>query len=95
MIQTRPFNDTRNGFEKMWRFLQLDYAQKQDCFIWLVSRLGDWRYGLWNEKKYIPTFFRDNAQLWVDAFDGEANGLYEKLGPCKRKQWFHYELGAG
>jgi hypothetical protein len=64
-----PFDDTRHDFEKMWRFLQQDYAQKQDCFVWLVSRLGDWKYGLWNEKKYIPTFFRDYAHMWVNAFD--------------------------
>jgi ribosomal protein S18 acetylase RimI-like enzyme len=69
MILNRPFDDAQHDFEKMWRFLQQDYAQKQDRFSWLVSRLGDWRYGLWNEKKYIPTFFRDYAQLWVDAFD--------------------------
>ncbi len=31
--------------------------------------MGDWKYGLWNEKKYIPTFFRDHAHLWVDSFD--------------------------
>jgi ribosomal protein S18 acetylase RimI-like enzyme len=69
MMIDRPFDDTRHDFEKMWRFLQQDYAQKQDHFIWLVSRLGDWKFGLWNEKKYIPSFFRDYAHLWVDAFD--------------------------
>lgn len=26
-------------------------------------------YGLWNEQKYIPSFFRNHAQLWIDAFD--------------------------
>jgi GNAT superfamily N-acetyltransferase len=66
---SRPFDDTRHDFEKMWRFVQQDYAQKQDGFIWLFSRLGDWKYGLWNTKKTIPTFFRDYAQLWVDDFD--------------------------
>jgi len=65
----RPFDDYQHDFVKMWRFNQQDYAQKQDRFIWLVSRLGDWKYGLWNEMKYIPTFFRNHAQLWVDDFD--------------------------
>src|SRR5512138_3226382 len=65
----RPFDPARNDFEKMWRFLQQDYAQKQEKFIWHFSRLGDWKYGLWDEKKYIPSFFRDYAELWVDAFD--------------------------
>jgi hypothetical protein len=53
----------------MWRFLQQDYVHKQDKFIWLFSRLGDWRYGLWNEKKYLPSFFQNHAQLWLDGFD--------------------------
>lgn len=65
----RPFDDKRNDFEKMWRFLQEDYSQKQERFVWHYSRLGDWKYGLWREKKYIPSFFRDHAELWVDAFD--------------------------
>jgi len=68
-VSNRPFDSTRNDFEKMWRFLQQDYAQKQDRFIWLFSRLGDWKYGLWNEKKQIPSFFRNHAQLWFDRFD--------------------------
>jgi GNAT superfamily N-acetyltransferase len=69
MIRTRPFDETRHDFEKMWRFIQQDYAHKQDRFIWLFSRLGDWKYGLWNEKKYIPTFFAKHAQLWFDDFE--------------------------
>ncbi|MBN1285844.1 MAG: GNAT family N-acetyltransferase [Anaerolineae bacterium] len=69
IVHNRPFNIAQNDFEKMWRFLQQDYAQKQDGFIWLFSRLGDWKYGLWNEKKLVPSFFRKHAQLWVDGFD--------------------------
>lgn len=68
-VDTRPFDEARHDFEKLWRFLQQDYADRQDGFVWLVSRLGDWKYGLWNEKKYIPTFFHDACQLWVDGFD--------------------------
>ena len=68
-VTNRAFDSARNDFEKMWRFLQQDYAEKQERFVWLFSRLGDWKYGLWNEKKYIPSFFRDHAQLWVDRFD--------------------------
>jgi ribosomal protein S18 acetylase RimI-like enzyme len=68
-IYDRHFDAARDDFEKMWRFLQHDYAHKKECFVWLFSRLGDWRYGLWNEKKYIPSFFRKHAQLWLDTFD--------------------------
>ncbi|MCB9135321.1 MAG: GNAT family N-acetyltransferase [Anaerolineales bacterium] len=68
MPHTRPYNPAHD-FEKMWRFLQQDYTQKQDNYVWHFSRLGDWQYGLWNEKKLIPSFFRKYAQVWVDAFD--------------------------
>lgn len=64
----------------MWRFLQQDYAWKQDRFIWLVSRLGDWRYGLWNEKKNLPTFFQDYTHLWVDDFDQPAGFVLSEDG---------------
>jgi len=65
-IHTRPFDPARDDFEKMGRFLQEDYAAKRDDFIWLFSRLGDWKYGLWHEQKYFPSFFRKHAQLWFD-----------------------------
>jgi ribosomal protein S18 acetylase RimI-like enzyme len=69
IAHTRPFDPDRHDFEKLWRFLQQDYARRKDRFVWLVSRLGDWKYGLWTERKYLPSFFRDHAQLWVDGFD--------------------------
>lgn len=68
-IFNRPYDESAQDFQKMWLFLQQDYAQKKDDFVWLFSRLGDWKYGLWNEKKYFPSFFRKNAQLWVNGFD--------------------------
>ncbi len=68
-IYNRPFALNGQDFEKMWRFLQEDYARRQDGFIWHVGRLGDWLYGIWNEEKYIPTFFARHAQLWLDDFE--------------------------
>jgi GNAT superfamily N-acetyltransferase len=76
----RPFNLGGDDFEKLWRFLQQDYAHKGDAFTWLVSRLGDWKYGLWNEKKFLPTFFQENAQLWVDAFDQPVGFVLDEDG---------------
>jgi ribosomal protein S18 acetylase RimI-like enzyme len=66
-VYNRPF--AHHDFEKMWHFLERDYAYRQDHFVWQPSRLGDWMYGLWNEKKYIPLFFRNHAQLWLNDFD--------------------------
>lgn len=80
MIFDRPFDDTHHDFEKLWLFLQQDFAQKQDRFIWLVSRLGDWKYGLLTEKKYIPTFYRDYAHLWMDGFDQSIGFVLSENG---------------
>jgi ribosomal protein S18 acetylase RimI-like enzyme len=68
-IYNRPFELKGPDSDKMWRFLQEDYAHRQDRFIWHIGRLGDWLYGLWNEQKYIPTFFPRHAQLWLDDFE--------------------------
>ncbi len=68
-LTSRPFDDVRHDFEKLYRFLQQDYCQRGEGFVWLFSRLGDWKYGLYNEQKYIPSFFRKHAHLWVDSFD--------------------------
>lgn len=67
----RSFDDKQNDFEKMWHFVQMVNREKKDDFTWQVCRLGDWKFGLWNEKKLIPSFFRKNAQLWF----GEKNQL--------------------
>lgn len=67
-VSNRAFDRACGDFERMWRFLERDYADRQDHFIWQGSRLGDWMYGLWHEQKYIPTFFRDHAQLWFNDF---------------------------
>jgi hypothetical protein len=34
---------------------------------WLTGLAHDnfiWKYNLYNEKKFFPTFFKENAQLW-------------------------------
>jgi ribosomal protein S18 acetylase RimI-like enzyme len=35
---------------------------------------------------------RGIERAYIQGYSGEANRLYEKLGPCKHKQWFSYEL---
>lgn len=68
-IYDRSFDERQNDFEKMWEFLVNDYTDKKDKFIWSIGRLGDWKYGCWNEQKYFPSFMRKNAQLWFNNFD--------------------------
>lgn len=64
----RSFCIYNNDFEKMWKLLKEDYANRQDAFVWLFSRLEYWRFGIWHEKKYVPTFWKKNAQLWLNDF---------------------------
>ncbi len=65
-VYNRPFDEKQNDFEKMWEFLVEDYTDKKERFIWTIGRLGDWKYGCWNERKCFPNFMRKNAQLWFN-----------------------------
>lgn len=69
LVRHRPFDEQQDDFRKMWDFIRQDFAHRGDQFIWLFSRLGDWKYGLWRENKYVPTFFRDHAHLWLGGLD--------------------------
>jgi hypothetical protein len=68
-IYNREFDELKNDFSRMWDFLIQDYADKNGYFIWTIGRLGDWKYGIWNEKKCFPNFMRKNAQLWFNNFE--------------------------
>ncbi|MNC09516.1 Acetyltransferase (GNAT) family protein [compost metagenome] len=68
-IQNRAFDDRKFDFDRLWQFLVDDYAVRQERFIWTIGRLGDWKFGIWNEEKYFPSFMRKNAQLWFNNFD--------------------------
>ena len=37
---------------------------------------------------------RGIPRAYITGYSTAANGLYEKLGPCAHKLWYHYELGA-
>jgi ribosomal protein S18 acetylase RimI-like enzyme len=65
-VTHRPYDEVSHDFANIWVFLRDDYAVRQNQFIWLVSRFGDWKYGLWTENKFFPSFFRENAHLWHD-----------------------------
>ncbi len=68
-ISHRPYDDQRDDFKKLWKFLQEDYAIRKDDAPWMTSRFGDWKYGLWTDQKLIPSFFREYAHVWTDSID--------------------------
>lgn len=79
-LMTRPFSEARDDFRRLWEFLEADYVASGDDFSWLMSRLGDWRYGPWTPAKRRPTFCGDHGQLWVDAFDRVHGVLLSENG---------------
>ena len=68
-ISNRAYDEKCNDFKKMWDFLINDYSYRKDEFIWTLGRITDWKYNLSKEKKYVPSFQRKNAQLWLNGFD--------------------------
>lgn len=75
----RAYQDRGDDYERMWAFLIEDYRDR-GWFIWTLGRLGDWKYGVWTEKKYIPCFLGDNAHLWFDAFGDLAGFVVSENG---------------
>ena len=62
----RAFNGDSDDFKKMIQFIIEHNRIKQNQFTWSIGRLVDWKYGLWSQNKYFPTFFSQNAELWFD-----------------------------
>lgn len=73
-IYHRHYVHTGEDFNRMWSFLRRDYAARKDSFLWSHGRLGDWKFGIWNETKADLNFFRQHAELWLDAY-GEVQGF--------------------
>jgi ribosomal protein S18 acetylase RimI-like enzyme len=73
-IYHRAYDEQLGDYQKMWAFLEDDYAVKKEKYVWQTGRLGDWSHGLWNERKLFPSFKRKNAQVWLNDF-GELVGF--------------------
>ena len=68
-LTNRDFIYESNDFDMMCKFLLRENKIKQDNYTWGIGRLCDWKYALWNSKKFFPNFFKKNAHLWFNAFD--------------------------
>ena len=71
-ITHRPFDASSPDFERMWRFLQQDYADRRDRFIWLdiffvFIALGfDYLYAEildWTMRHWGPRYKRLRAEV--------------------------------
>jgi len=67
-ILQRTYQEEKGDFHRLWKFLIKYYGQKGDS-QWSLGRLGDWKYGIWHEKKQDPDFLSKNCQLFTNAFD--------------------------
>jgi GNAT superfamily N-acetyltransferase len=68
-VSTRSFDAECGDFKRLCQFVIQDNRLKGEYFVWQLGQLVDWKFGLWREEKYFPTFFPKNAQLWLDYFD--------------------------
>jgi GNAT superfamily N-acetyltransferase len=67
-VFNRQFDEAQKDFQKMLAFLVDDYADKQDHYIWSVSRLGGWVSSLAaGHGHFFPNYMRNNAQLWFNS----------------------------
>src|SRR5690348_6417253 len=66
----RPFDEAQKDFQRMLTFLVDDYTDKQDHYIWSVTRLGGWVSSLASGYgHFFPKYMKDNAQLWFNNID--------------------------
>ncbi|MAT45292.1 MAG: hypothetical protein CL609_23430 [Anaerolineaceae bacterium] len=69
-IVHRPYRLEGDDFKNLCQLVVDDYRCHQENFTWLLGRIVDWKYGLWQEEKYFPNFFPQNAHLWENPFGG-------------------------
>jgi len=69
-VYNRAFDEAQKDFPKMLAFLVDDYADKQNRYVWSVTRLGGWVSSLAaGYGHFFPSYMRDNAQLWFNSID--------------------------
>lgn len=68
-ISHRAYHSEGDDFKKLCQFIIADNRVKKEYFNWSLGRIVDWKYGLWSDEKRFPTFFRKNAELWLNYFD--------------------------
>jgi GNAT superfamily N-acetyltransferase len=76
----RPYEPDSDDFLRLCRFVIQDNRVKKEYFVFQLGRIVDWKYGLWRQEKYFPSFFRRNAQLWFDPFDQLAGFAISENG---------------
>jgi GNAT superfamily N-acetyltransferase len=68
-VISRAYDPKGDDFQKCCRILLNENKRMQEYFTWQLGRLMDWKYGLWQSQKTLPSFFSENAQLWVNQAD--------------------------
>jgi ribosomal protein S18 acetylase RimI-like enzyme len=70
----RSYDEEAGDFHRLCRFVRDHHAQVRARSSWCLSRIVDWKYGLYENKLAVPAFCDRNAHLWFDAF-GDLAGF--------------------
>ena len=64
----RDYSEAAGDFNRLARFFIEHNRYLRLGSTWSLSRLADWKYGLYENKTAIPAFCDRNAHLWFDGY---------------------------
>ncbi len=70
----RNYSEENGDFNRLIRFFTGYRAVPRVHTTWCLGRLVDWKYGLYENKRFHPAFCDGNAHLWFDTL-GELVGF--------------------
>jgi hypothetical protein len=70
----RNYSEENGDFNRLLQFFTSYHAVPRTHTTWCLGRLVDWKYGLYENKRFYPAFCDGNARLWFDTL-GELVGF--------------------
>jgi predicted GNAT family acetyltransferase len=70
----RNYSEENGDFNRLIKFFTSYRPVPRIHTTWCLGRLVDWKYGLYENKRFDPTFCDGNAHLWFDTL-GELVGF--------------------
>ena len=76
----RGYDEAAGDFNCLANFVIDNNDDIRAYSTWCLGRLVDWKYGLYDNKKAVPDFCGNNAQLWFDGFQRLAGFVISENG---------------
>ncbi|MCE7983475.1 MAG: N-acetyltransferase [Caldilinea sp. CFX5] len=76
----RNYAEEAGDFNRLGRFIIANNQPIRTYSTWCLGRFVDWKYGLYENKRAVPDFCGQNAQLWFDAFGDLAGFVIAENG---------------